>query len=123
MLHDLKIEDDKILLSHSRLCESINKNLKPLWELAYKCLQLRASRPSSEETEDEVNFLLRDEMKLSERTSRYFDHIVSNMENQHRYSNPQTDVLLGGLDRPLSTEHFHHHFAAFWLKLLPYNFY
>ncbi|XP_055341787.1 uncharacterized protein LOC129590535 [Paramacrobiotus metropolitanus] len=90
MLHDLRQEDDKLQLCHSRLCESISKNLRPLWDLAQQCLHMRAARPAGEATEDEVNNLLRDEQKLSERTSRYFDHLISNLENQHRLNNAVT---------------------------------
>lgn len=84
MLHDLKVEDDKLQLCHSRLCESVEKNLRPLWNLASRCLQLRAIRPAKEATEDEINFLLRDEIKLSERTTRYFGHVIAKLEDQHR---------------------------------------
>ena len=83
-LYDVRMEDDKLQYCRDRLRDSVKSNIKPIWELAKQCLELRTQRPAQEALEGEVNYLLREEMKQSERTSKIFDDIIARAEDQHR---------------------------------------
>ena len=83
-LHDIKVEDEKVCLLLDRMRDCVKNNLKPIWQMAKKCLDLRAQRPAEECTEDDISYYLREEMKFNERTTRIFDDIIAKLEEQHR---------------------------------------
>ena len=83
-LYDVRMEDDKLQYCHDRLRDAVKSNVKPIWELAKQCLELRTHRPPPEAVEDDVNYLLREEMKQTERTAMIMDNVTSRVEEQHR---------------------------------------
>ncbi|OQV12791.1 hypothetical protein BV898_12920 [Hypsibius exemplaris] len=89
-LYDVRMEDDRMQYCYDRLRDCIKTNVNPIWELAKRCLDLRTKKPPTEAVEDDVNYLLREEMKQSERTAKILDDVISRVEEQHRRNNAIT---------------------------------